>query len=193
MTNPNNTYQDILEAAYKLVAELGIDKTSLSMIASEVGISKPAIYYHFSSKEVLIDFLFEETFKNYNFSAYFSIEEYTQQNFEQLLISNGLQMLPKEDEAFNVLRVLNEFLLAVSRKEKYHQRLIKIQEDFLSGFSDLLTRGAALGVISPDNTVAKAHMLSLVIDNISNFMLMGIKLDYKDIWMTTVKSVILNN
>lgn len=41
------------------IAEYGIEKMSLSMIAKEVGISKPAIYYHFPSKEALVDFLFE--------------------------------------------------------------------------------------------------------------------------------------
>lgn len=71
MTKNLQTSQNIVEASFKLMAEHGIEKMSLSMIAKEVGISKPAIYYHFSSKEALIDFLFEEIFSGYHFVSYF--------------------------------------------------------------------------------------------------------------------------
>jgi AcrR family transcriptional regulator len=186
----NKTHQHIVEAAYKLFAEHGIEKTSLSMIASEVGISKPAIYYHFASKEALIDYLFEETFKDYNFASYFTLAEFNPTNFEALLITNGLRMLPHEDEELFVMRVLNEFLLLVSRKEKYYARIVGMQEDFLNGFTELLARGAELGLVSHEKITSKAHMLAMVIDNISNYMLMGFRLDYEDIWSTAVKSVL---
>jgi AcrR family transcriptional regulator len=163
------------------------------MIAKEVGISKPAIYYHFPSKEALIDFLFEDFFADYYFSNYFSLDEYTKQNFAETLIADGLSMLPDCDEDPFILRVLNEFVLTVGRNEKYHQRLLDMQADFLNGFTALLIKGAELGVVSEENTETKAHMLVMVIDNISSFMLMGFKLNYKDIWIEAVKSVITTN
>ncbi|MBM7585571.1 AcrR family transcriptional regulator [Bacillus pakistanensis] len=189
----NKTAQSIVEATYRLFAEHGIEKTSLSMIAKEVGISKPAIYYHFPSKEALIDFLFEEIFADYYFSNYFSLSEYTKQNFAEKLIMDGLSLLPDCDEDPFILRVLNEFILTVGRNEKYQQRLLDMQTDFLNGFTALLKKGVELGVVSQEKTETKAHMLVMVNDNISNFMLMGFKLNYKDIWMEAVKSVITIN
>jgi AcrR family transcriptional regulator len=189
MSSSQSTQQQIVEAAFQLIAQHGIDKTSLSMIAAEVGISKPAIYYHFASKEILIDYLFNETFKDYNFSTYFTLEDFTAENFEDLLVERGMQMLPHEDKDYYVLRVLNEFLQHVNRKEKYYAQILHMQEDFLQGFSDLLQRGANLGVIARENTTAKAHMLVMVIDNMSNFMLMGFKLGYREIWTEAVKGV----
>lgn len=62
MTKNLQTSQNIVEASFKLMAEHGIEKMSLSMIAKEVGISKPAIYYHFSSKEALVDFYLKRFF-----------------------------------------------------------------------------------------------------------------------------------
>lgn len=56
MTKNLQTSKNIVEASFKLMAEHGIEKMSLSMIAKEVGISKPAIYYHFPSKEALVVF-----------------------------------------------------------------------------------------------------------------------------------------
>lgn len=192
MTKKNKTAQNIVEAAFKLFAEHGIEKTSLSMIANEVGISKPAIYYHFSSKEALIDFLFKEIFSNFYFSYYFSPDKYTVHNFEELLIKDGLSMLAEHDEDQHVLRVLNEFVLTVGRNQKYQQRLMDMQADFLNGFSSLLMKGVELGVVSAEQTEAKAHMLAMVLDNISNFMLMGFKLNYRDIWIEAVKSVTIH-
>ncbi|MBW5467128.1 TetR family transcriptional regulator [Brevibacillus formosus] len=190
MSKDNKTHQHIVDAAFQLFAEHGIEKTSLTMIATEVGITKPAIYYHFASKEALLDYLFDQLFGNYTFAHFFTITHFTADNFAELLIENGLKLLPSEEEDYAVLRVFNQFLLSVSQKEKYRDRLRLMQEDFLQGFTSLLERGIELGVVKPDRVVAKAHILALVVDNISNYMLMGIELDQRDIWTETVRSVL---
>ncbi|MGZ7147222.1 TetR/AcrR family transcriptional regulator [Bacillus sp. BC08] len=189
MTKNLQTSQKIVEASFKLMAEHGIEKMSLSMIAKEVGISKPAIYYHFSSKEALVDFLFEEIFSGYHFVSYFDKEQYTKENFAEKLISDGLHMLSEYEGQEGILRVINEFIVTASRNEKYQKRLFEIQEDFLNGFHDLLKKGVELDVVSQQETEENAHTLALVIDNMSNYMLMGFQLKYKDIWIRNVKNV----
>ncbi|MBP3972273.1 TetR/AcrR family transcriptional regulator [Bacillus sp. WL1] len=189
MTKNLQTSQNIVEASFKLMAEHGIEKMSLSMIAKEVGISKPAIYYHFSSKEALVDFLFEEIFSGYHFVSYFNKEQYTKENFAEKLISDGLHMLSEYEGQEGILRVINEFIVTASRNEKYQKRLFEIQEDFLNGFHDLLKKGVELDVVSQQATEENAHTLALVIDNMSNYMLMGFQLKYKEIWIRNVKNV----
>ncbi|HDR3881742.1 TPA: TetR/AcrR family transcriptional regulator [Bacillus thuringiensis] len=189
MTKNLQTSQNIVEASFKLMAEHGIEKMSLSMIAKEVGISKPAIYYHFSSKEALVDFLFEEIFSGYHFVNYFDKEHYTKENFAEKLISDGLHMLSEYEGQEGILRVINEFIVTASRNEKYQKRLFEIQEDFLNGFYDLLKKGVELDVVSQQETEENAHTLALVIDNMSNYMLMGFQLKYKEIWIRNVKNV----
>ncbi|HDR7797191.1 TetR/AcrR family transcriptional regulator [Bacillus tropicus] len=189
MTKNLQTSQNIVEASFKLMAEHGIEKMSLSMIAKEVGISKPAIYYHFSSKEALVDFLFEEIFSGYHFVSYFDKEQYTRGNFAEKLIADGLHMLSEYEGQEGILRVINEFIVTAARNEKYQKRLFEIQEEFLNGFHDLLKKGAGLGVVSQDATEENAHTLALVIDNMSNYMLMGFQLKYKEIWIRNVKNV----
>ena len=189
MTKNLQTSQSIVEASFKLMAEHGIEKMSLSMIAKEVGISKPAIYYHFSSKEALVDFLFEEIFSGYHFVDYFNKEQYTKENFAEKLIADGLHMLSEYEGQEGILRVINEFIVTAARNEKYQKRLFEIQEDFLNGFHDLLKKGVELGVVSQRATEEKAHTLALVIDNMSNYMLMGFQLKYKEIWIQNVKNV----
>ncbi|MGE6365711.1 TetR/AcrR family transcriptional regulator [Bacillus paramycoides] len=185
MTKNSQTSQSIVDASFKLMAEHGIEKMSLSMIAKEVGISKPAIYYHFPSKEALVDFLFEEIFSGYHFANYFDKEQYTKEK----LIADGLHMLSEYEGEQEILRVINEFIVTATRNEKYQKRLFEIQEEFLNGFHDLLKKGVELGVVSQHATEENAHTLALVIDNMSNYVLMGFQLKYKKIWIQNVKNV----
>lgn len=54
MPRPTDTKQRILDAARELFAQKGVQKTSLQEIAGHLGITKPALYYHFPSREELV-------------------------------------------------------------------------------------------------------------------------------------------
>lgn len=121
--------------------------------------------------------------------SYFDKEQYTKENFAEKLISDGLHMLSQYEGQEGILRVINEFIVTASRNEKYQKRLFEIQEDFLNGFHDLLKKGVEFDVVSQQATEENAHTLALVIDNMSNYMLMGFQLKYKEIWIRNVKNV----
>jgi AcrR family transcriptional regulator len=50
----SDTRQRIQEVARELFLRQGVQRTSLQDIADKVGITKPALYYHFSSREDLV-------------------------------------------------------------------------------------------------------------------------------------------
>jgi AcrR family transcriptional regulator len=50
----SDTRHRIQEAARELFGEKGVQRTSLQDIANRLGITKPALYYHFSSREDLV-------------------------------------------------------------------------------------------------------------------------------------------
>ena len=54
MTRPPGTKQRIQEVARELFAQQGVQRTSLQEIADRLGITKPSLYYHFSSREELV-------------------------------------------------------------------------------------------------------------------------------------------
>ena len=54
MPKPSDTKQRILEAARDLFSKQGVQRTSLQDIADRLGITKPALYYHFPSREDLV-------------------------------------------------------------------------------------------------------------------------------------------
>lgn len=55
----------ILDAAASLIAHYGYDKTTVSDIAREAGVSKGAIYLHWRSKDELVEALFWRDIWNY--------------------------------------------------------------------------------------------------------------------------------
>lgn len=51
---PSETRQRIQDVARELFSQKGVQRTSLQDIANRLGITKPALYYHFSSREELV-------------------------------------------------------------------------------------------------------------------------------------------
>jgi AcrR family transcriptional regulator len=54
MSRPSGTKQRIQDVARELFAQQGVHRTSMQEIADRLGITKPALYYHFSSREELV-------------------------------------------------------------------------------------------------------------------------------------------
>lgn len=59
----NKTKRKIFETSMKLFAEKGYEATSIEEITATVGVAKGTLYYHFSSKEEIFNFLVEEGMK----------------------------------------------------------------------------------------------------------------------------------
>lgn len=56
----NKTKRAIFETSMKLFAEKGYEATSVEEITATVGVAKGTLYYHFSSKEEIFNFLVEQ-------------------------------------------------------------------------------------------------------------------------------------
>ncbi|WP_169088881.1 TetR/AcrR family transcriptional regulator [Paenibacillus sp. PL91] len=181
-----NTYEQILDTAYQLFARNGYAKTSLSMIAKEVGISKPAIYYYFSSKEVLFDALLQAVCDEIRFEKYFSLPVFTADRFAEQLIQCGLTMIQdqRNDPLYSLL--MKEFMIQSTRDEKILAPVKAIIESYVKGFEDLLQHGVRLGVLTGEDLRVKAEMMTLVVDQIDNYMGLGIGLDYEGLWRQCV-------
>lgn len=191
MKKKDLTSQQIVEAAIGLFATHGIEKTSLAMIAGEVGITKPSIYYHFASKDELVERVFEYMFSDYHFDHYFSLTGLNEFNFAEQLYQGGLRMFPEEEEAFvPVMRLLSEFMLTANRNANYGQRVAAMQQSFLDGFREIMKRGVDFGVVDRQHADSKAYVLALVIDNITSYIMMEIPLDYQAVWKEAVNSVL---
>ena len=59
----NKTKRKIFETSMELFAKKGYEATSIEEITSVVGVAKGTLYYHFTSKEEIFNFLVEEGMK----------------------------------------------------------------------------------------------------------------------------------
>lgn len=188
--NTTSTYTAILETGYRLFAEHGFEKTSMAMIAKEVGITKPALYYHFVSKEAMIDVLFEEIRKRIGFSNFFKIGDYTKDNFVEKLVSDGLAVINGQRTDEHYSRIMNQYQALGYRNPDYSRKLLEILEGFTAGFVGLLRHGALIGAIDDKDTRMKAQMMTMTIDSMDNFISYGFDYDYGHIWAKTVKAIV---
>ncbi|WP_257350639.1 TetR/AcrR family transcriptional regulator [Pseudalkalibacillus decolorationis] len=65
-TQNKPTKEKIIEAAYYLVRSKGITKMTMEAVADKAGISKGAVFYHFSTKELLIEAMVKQLFNNFD-------------------------------------------------------------------------------------------------------------------------------
>ncbi len=163
------------------------------MIAKQVGITKPSIYYHFATKELLISRIYEQLFSTHHFSAYFPELPETKEDWALMLYEGGLRMLPAQDSGdhYATLRVLNEFMMLAQRDDEYRLRLAGMQQEFVGGFERLLRHGAELGVIVSGDIHHKAAILAMMIDNLSRSRMLQLELDYRGLWREMVNSVVI--
>lgn len=73
----NRTKRKIFEISMNLFATKGYDATSIEEITSVVGVAKGTLYYHFSSKEEIFNFLIEEGMKLLQNSMTIKVENCT--------------------------------------------------------------------------------------------------------------------
>lgn len=191
MGNKEQTFHKIIEIAYGMFAENGFEKTSLAMIATEVGISKPAIYYYFQSKDQLIAFIFDELYKEIQHDVAVDYKELSFANFKEELLKLGYKSIEAQDKDPYFNKIFNQYVLLAARDENYKRQLVELETSFLTSFVAILRYGVQLGVLEDTPHIeAKAQMLALVYDNIGNFMLTGNQLNYRAIWKEAVNSVI---
>lgn len=48
------THQQLIEAAVRLISEKGVDALSVAAVAREVGINRTTVYYHFDNRDALL-------------------------------------------------------------------------------------------------------------------------------------------
>lgn len=72
MTARGNTRQEILDAALELFSVQGYEATSISQLASAVGIRKASLYSHFESKQAILDALIRATLEQYEQHSIFA-------------------------------------------------------------------------------------------------------------------------
>lgn len=66
MSQKKGTKDKIIEAVYELVRNDGIAKMTMESVADKAGMSKGGLFYHFPSKEILIEAMLKQLFDQFD-------------------------------------------------------------------------------------------------------------------------------
>ena len=161
-----STKELYLISALRLFAEKGYDAVSVAEIASAVGVSAPALYKHFKSKQALFDAIIELSDRDFSsrmgkFGVSFDSDPEEQTAFFKLSEEAQIKMI---QQLFN--HTLGDEYPALFRKlmtveqfkqprlaELYNRRYVDAQYD---AFEALMQDGIELGIYKPSNARAMA-------------------------------------
>ncbi|HKO92187.1 MAG TPA: helix-turn-helix domain-containing protein, partial [Polyangiaceae bacterium] len=101
MGRPSDTRERILAAARDLFIAHGVQQTSLRDIAERLGISKPALYYHFDSRDALLESIVLPLIDNLN--EFIAVHEAVQPRDARLLLEDYFELLRQHREVLTLL------------------------------------------------------------------------------------------
>ena len=147
----NKTKRKIFEASMKLFAEKGYDATSIEEITATVGVAKGTLYYHFSSKEEIFNFLVEEGIKLLQNSI--DIKTSKLPNYIDKLkaiILIQIKIVVKYEDIITIL--LTQFL----GKKARNQKCQKLVYEYINKIEEIVKEGIKKGQIKQGNSQAIA-------------------------------------
>ena len=160
----NNTKKEILLAALDLFSYQGYEATSISQIASAVGIKKASLYSHYESKKAILDALVKEVLEQYEKHSMFSrldifpadIDGVIEMIKAQLTFIIHDPFVSKARKLLVIEQFKNEELAKLQTKQNY--------TDIVSFFVRLLEQLKNEGVIQGDDTRMMAMQLAFPIN-----------------------------
>jgi len=138
----NKTKRKIFETSMKLFAEKGYDATSIEDITETVGVAKGTLYYHFTSKEEIFDFLIEEGIKLLQNSVDIKIAKYS--NYLDKIKAIVLIQIKIVNKYENLINII---LTQLWGKEKRNQKCQKLIYDYIDKIEGIVKTGISKGQI----------------------------------------------
>ena len=132
----NKTKRKIFEASLKLFAEKGYENTSIEEITGTVGVAKGTLYYHFSSKEEIFDFLVKEGIKLLQNSVDIKTSKY--ENYVdkiKAIILIQIKIVNKYEEIITIL--LSQFYGSKERNQKCQKYIY----EYISKIEEIVEQG----------------------------------------------------
>ncbi len=142
----NKTKRKIFETSMKLFAEKGYESTSIEEITATVGVAKGTLYYHFSSKEEIFNFLVEEGMKLLKNSIDIKtskLDNYIDKIKAIVLIE--IKIVVKYENLINII------LSQIWGKEQRNQKCKQYVFDYIETIEDIVKKGIELGQIKSGN------------------------------------------
>ena len=173
------TYKKIMDEAYISFAINGYEQTSLSKLAKKIGISKPAFYYHFASKESLFEVLYELIVKEIRNSYNRNFDELKKEDVIGTIIEIGLDGIKYQKEDEHLGPVLLQFYLLSIRNKKFEKISDELSKIELNKYKSILEVASKYKIIDTSEIEYYSKLLKMIDSSISEEMIVNKKYDYE--------------
>ena len=138
--NPNQTIENIVSVSTKLFMEKGFEKTSMQEIVDALGMSKGAIFHHFSSKEDIFNAVIKKQSEYANRAMYEWIDEMKGFTAKEKLIGLFERILKNQKiylvNNLFVSRIHDPYLLVANMQDNVNNRAVILADVMRHGIED---------------------------------------------------------
>lgn len=182
-------YNKILTIAYHMFGRLGYERTSVALIADEMGFSKPALYNYFKSKEAIFEMLYEnivaEIIEGYKVIR----KSYTQDSYKLYLKNIGYDTIEGLKNNAGLSRILIQFFLLGLRNETIRALTLGLEEASRAYYEEVLELGLACGCLEPKNKDLYVNMFLMMDQGIVEKSSQMSRQELREIWALFVDKI----
>jgi len=148
---PEDTQEEILQAAFEVLQEQGYSGLSIQRIADKVGLQKASIYHHYSDKDDLllsfVDHILDRMESDLIRTADVSPKTQLEGILDSLLLdergsTSAVELSPPSDD---LLRVFIQIRAQATHSSEYQDRIAAIDERHKEHLAAIIQRGIDAG------------------------------------------------
>lgn len=184
----NKTKRKIFETSMKLFAQKGYDATSIEEITATVGVAKGTLYYHFSSKEEIFNFLVEEGMKLLKNSIEIKIAK-SSNTIDKLraVVLIQIKIIAKYEDFMTIV------LSQIWGNEPRHIMCKNKVIEYVKTIEDILKEGMAKGeIIEGDPDVMASGIFGLTCSSLVYKLRIKNEIDISKLYKEFDKSILQN-
>ena len=139
----------ILRSAVSLFARNGYEGTSLKAIAGQVGVSTPALYWHFESKDEIYHAAVEQMLDDFLVAVHGALRSSEPlARFRELVAAHVRWQLERREEAGVYAQTLGMRQLTASLSSERRDHILEMQRTYLAEWRSILAQGRDEGVFA---------------------------------------------
>ncbi len=179
-------YELILEKAYEHLAINGYENTSLKNIAKSIGITKPAIYYYFNSKEelfvTLLNYIIEELENDFKAILDKLKKIKTKEEFIGFLKNIIITDMAKLEKDTNISIVLKQYYLLGYRISEIKENLDNLSLMNESKYYKIFEKAYDLDLLKKEEIKETSIIFNMIDSSIIENYTENPNYDYRRIW-----------
>jgi AcrR family transcriptional regulator len=166
------TKEQIVKTALKLFLQKGFYNVSMNMIAADIGISKPAIYHHFSNKDAMVGGVLEyftEKMSKWSQNYYADLKsgkDFIERMFQAIPIYKNVEIVLLDEEADKYPYSYNDLLMILSKyRPEFRERIAHDQINARNVLRELIHDAQDANLIRTDLQPSRlARMIHAIIE-----------------------------